>query len=446
MNIPLPNVAKLDGAKAIFLLGTDQYIGEGLDENGLPKESETRVGVVPDQVEEMRNWLKSKGVALDFFFLKGAGTRADFLDSAYLKTGGQLLFEHQLSSMPAPHVVHALKEPSAYETFIPGPFLRIGALHSGAFDEKSGVAFLFEQRNFCAIFDGSNIGTADGKIPIRGAMSVFAGEIASEFSIDHFIKEGASDARIVISGGGVVGQASLKLLVDEGLERCAKITLVERNEDTVATLSRKYEAEPKVEILQGSVLTDDLVRDANAVILTAFVKGKSAPDVLTIENIKLMSNSSIIVDVSIDERGGIKIDDFVKEDFSLPDVVKKVGDTIAKLSKNIRYIADDHLPKHKPKKASVAHGGAVLPYISMLLYCSAKMGGPRQAAKYIMGNDFADQTDPGAAELLTHLRRGLACYSPAPVRYNKSIISDEGNRSHLEDFFSKGGIDFDQFE
>lgn len=98
-----PTVEKLNGKKAIFLLGTDQYIGEGLDENGIKKESETRVGIVPDQVEAIKLWLESNGVTLDFFFVKGAGTRADFLDSAYLKIGGQILFEHQLSSMPAPN-------------------------------------------------------------------------------------------------------------------------------------------------------------------------------------------------------------------------------------------------------------------------------------------------------------------------------------------------------
>lgn len=446
MNIPLPNVTPLKGAKAIFLLGTDQYIGEGLDKDSEVKVPETRVGIVPDQIKEMRDWLMSNGVALDFFFLKGAGTRADFLDSAYLKAGGQMLFEHQLSSMIAPHVVHALKEPSAYETFIPGPFLRIGALHSGAFDDKSGVAFLFERRNFCAIFDGSSIGTADGKIPIRGSMSIFAGEIATEFSVKHFHREGITGAKVVISGGGVAGRAALSKFVESGIDQCAAITLVEPNENTVASLKQTYQGQEKIEIVQGSVLTVEQLRGANCIILTAFVKGKSAPDVLMLTDLPNIEDRSIIVDISIDERGGIKIDDFNKEDFSLADVVSRVTGEIEKLGKKINYIADDHLPKNKPKNASIAHGRAIVPYVAMLLYCSARLGGARQAAKYVMGNDFTDQEDPMAAELLSHLRRGLACYSPAPVRYNKSIISDAANRQHLEDFFSTGGIDFDQFE
>jgi len=442
----LPEVDKINGGKAIFLLGTDQYIGEGLDENGKPKETETRVGVVPHQVEEMKDWLQSNGVALDFFFVKGAGTRADFLDSSYLRSGGQLLFEHQLSTIPAPHVVHALKEPSGYETFIPGPFLRIGALHSGAFDDKSGVAFLFERRNFCAIFDGSNIGTADGKIPIRGAMSVFAGEIAAEFSVNHFAERGLKNAKVVISGGGVVGRAALGEFLKTGKEKCAEIIIVEPFEPTLEMLKSTYGNEEKVKIVNGSTLTVEQVKNADAVILTAFIKGKSAPDVLMFDDIKEMSDNSIIADVSIDERGGIKLPDFVKEDFPLHEVVEKVSRSISGLGKGITYIADDHLPKHKPKKASIAHGKAILPYISMLLYCSAKLGGARQTAKYILNGDFTDQKDENAAALLRHLRRGLAFYSPAPVKYNSSIINDAQNKANLESFFQSGSIEFDSFE
>lgn len=447
MSIPhnLPEVEKLSGKKAIFLLGTDQYIGEGLDEDGEPKGIETRVGVVPDQIEEIRDWLRSNGVALDFFFVKGAGTRADFLDTAYLKAGGQMLFEHQLSGMPAPNVVHALKEPCSYETFIPGPFLRIGALHSGAFDDKSGVAFLFERRNFCAIFDGSSIGSADGKIPIRGSMSVFAGEIATEFSVKHLLRERIENAKVVISGGGVAGRASLNKFIGS-IDQCASITLVEPNESSVESLRQTYAGEKKIEIVRESVLTAEHLQGANCVILTAFVKGQSAPDVLKLADISNIEDRSIIVDISIDERGGIKIDNFNKEDFSLAEVVSRVTSEIDKLGKKIKYIADDHLPKNKPKKASIAHGRAILPYISMLLYFSARLGGARQTAKYILNGDFSDQADLAASELLRHLRRGLAFYSPAPVKYNKRIISEESNRHHLEDFFESGGIDFDHFE
>ena len=361
------------------------------------------------------------------------------------KIGGQVLFEHQLSSMPPPNVVHALKEPCAYETFIPGPFLRIGALHSGAFDDESGVAFLFKKRNFSAIFDGSSIGT-DKIIPIRGAMSVFAGEIATEFLVKNFTENRQTKVKVIISGGGAVGRASVNKLIKNGIEKCSEVIVVEPNESLFKILKTTYANQPKIKIVKSSILSSELVKDSSAIILTAFIKGQSAPDVLMFEDIKNMKDKSIIVDVSIDERGGIKLNDFTKGDFSLNEVITKINRKIESLGKGIKYIANDHLPKYKPKKASLAHGKAILPYISMLLYFSAKFGGARPVAKYILTGDFSDQNDSKAKEILQHLKRGLAFYCPSRVRYNKNIINDERNKKNLENFFKNGAIDFSSFE
>ncbi len=447
----LPNVDKLSGKKAIFLLGTDQYIGEGLDKKGNKKTSETRVGVVPDQVEAIKIWLESNGIALDFYFVKGAGARADFLDSAYLKIGGQVLFEHQLSAMPPPHVVHALKEPCAYETFIPGPFSRIGALHSGAFEDESGVAFLFKKRNFGAVFDGSNIGAA-GETPIRGSMSIFAGEIASEFCSDHFDDNAIDNLKIVISGGGQAGKAALKRIIELKSESIGEIIISEPSEKVRERLNNEFGSNEKVKIISKSVLTGEDVKDANALILTA-VKGNAAPDVINIEDIRSVSDKCIIVDISIDEKGGIFMNGFDRrpKEMTPHEIVSKNTDFINGFRKNIKYIADDHLPKYKPKEASIAHGRAIMPYISMLLYCSAKFGGARQAARYILEADFSDFSEKGytqAVEILKHLKRGLAFYSPAPILYNQSIIEDteeEKNKTNFENFFTESGIEFGSF-
>jgi alanine dehydrogenase len=445
--IDFPIVEKLSGKKAIFLLGTDQYIGEGLDKKGKRKTSETRVGIVPDQVVAIKNWLEANGVALDFYFVKGAGTRADFLDSAYLKMGGQVLFEHQLSTMPSPDVVHALKEPCAYETFIPGPFLRIGALHSGAFEDESGVAFLFKKRNFCAIFDGSNIGT-ETMIPIRGAMSIFAGQIASEFCSDHFEDNRINNLKIVISGGGHAGKAALRKMIELKDKSIDEIIICEPSERGNELLNKEFGGNNKIKIIGSSILTSEIVKDVNALILTA-VKGSSAPDVINIKDIQSVKDKCIIVDISIDEKGGIFMKGFDRrpKEVTSHEIVDKNTDFIRNLKKDIKYIADDHLPKYKPKEASIAHGKAIMPYIAMLLYCSAKYGGARQAANYILNANFGDQTDKGI-EILNHLKRGMAFYSPAPILYNHSIVEDteeEKNKTNFENFFKEFGIEFGSF-
>jgi alanine dehydrogenase len=443
-----PAVEKLNGKKASFLLGTDQYIGEGLDKKGNKKLTETRVGVVPEQVAAIKSWLESNGVAFDFYFVKGAGSRADFLDTAYLKIGGQVLFEHQLSTMPAPNVVHALKEPCAYETFIPGPFLRIGALHSGAFEEESGVAFLFKNRNFCAIFDGSNIGT-DKVIPIRGSMSVFAGQIASEFCADHFNEQRINDLKIVISGGGKAGKAALDRILELKGDAIKEIILADPTPAINQLLTEEYKNDPRVKIISAASLTAAEVAGCNGLILTA-VKGSSAPDVININEIKAVADKCIIVDISIDEKGGIYMDGFNRKpkEVTPHEIIFRNTDVLNGFQKNIKYVADDHLPKYKPREASIAHGSAILPYIAMLLYCAAKFGGARNAARYILNGDYSDMGKE-AAELLTHLKRGLAFYNPAPIHYNASMIKDtpgEKNKTNFETFFREAGIEFGSFE
>ncbi len=437
----LRDLPALTGEKASFLLGTDQYIGEGLDEHGHKKEIETRVGVVPQQVEEMRALLNSKGIALDFYFLKGCGSRADFLDSAYLKIGGKMLFEHELSSMQPPDVVHALKEPTAYETFIPGPFMRIGALHSGAFHDESGVAFLFKRRNFAAIYDGSNIGD-DTNIPIRGAMSVFAGEIAAEFTVEHFLANGVQSGKVVISGGGVVGQAALNLLLREIKDRIKEVILIEPVPSKVQTLKEMYKE--KVTVVEGGKVTNEHLTNSDALLLTAFIKGKTAPDVVEVGQLQHLNDKSIIVDVSIDEKGGIKVPHFDKKQASLPQIQDAISNEIKKMSKGIVYKADDHLPKHKPKKASIAHGATIQPYITLLLYYAAKLHGSRAVTEFILKGNF-DNEPASIRPLLTHLRNGLAFHNPAPIGYNSQIISGQKTKDNLHSFFSSNGIAFDEF-
>lgn len=439
----LNDLPQLSGQKAIFLLGSDKYIGEGLDEHGHQKEVETRVGLVPEQIEEMRSFLASKGVALDFYFFKGCGARADFLDSAYLNVGGQVVYEHELESIQSPHVVHALKEPTTYEALIPGPFMRIGALHSGAFDQDSGVAFLFKKRNFAAVFDGSYIGEGRN-IPIRGAMSVFAGEIASEFAIDHFKKKAQSDVKVVISGGGVVGRASLNLMLNEFGDKVREIVIIEPFEKTVNYLNDTYGSDDRVTVVNSDVVADEHLVDTDALILTAFIKGQPAPNVVQLEQLKNLKDNSIIVDVSIDEKGGIQLPNFKKEDFALPEVVNTVNDAVQQLGKGITYIADDHMPKHKPKKASISHGGAINPYITTLLYYAAKLGGSREASRFIIEGDF-DSEPESMREILTHLKNGLAFYNPAPISFNSHIISDPENKENLQKFFDGTGIEHGEF-
>ncbi len=112
--------------------------------------------------------------------------------------------ENELPSLsPGPDVVHALKEPSPYESLIPGLFMRIGALHVGSFRPSCGLAALLRKRNFSAILDGSAVGGFTCRLsktfqaPLRCSMSVFASRVAADTVAQNL----APRSKVVISGG-----------------------------------------------------------------------------------------------------------------------------------------------------------------------------------------------------------------------------------------------------
>lgn len=434
----LPKVEKLTGKKAVLLLGTDEHIGEGLD-----AQPERRVGITPRQIAYLKKWLQEAGVYLDFYFLQGAGIQAGYTDGDYNNVGGQLMYEHQLPNMPAPHIVHALKEPCSYESLIQGPFIRIGALHPGAFDTTSGLATLFKRKNFCAIFDGSNIGgyayrlNKGYRVPIRSSMSVFAGQIGADKVGERFSGD-ETKRKVVISGGGVVGSSAVNSLLQHHPALCESINVVEENPGRCVELREQYKDSPSVKIVESGRVGRDVLDGADALMLTAFRPGEQAPKVIDLPELSAMNDGSIIVDIAIDEKSGIQVQGIDYDAAPLPDVIAQTTSAIGRLRKNILYVADSHLPRMMPKEASKAHGKAVLPYIATLLYLSSREGGAPQAVKYITDAQIKDDNSDYFEALVYDLKNGLACRRPDPIFLNEKII--KGVVKNIQDFLELEGI------
>lgn len=432
----LPQIMPLQGRKAALLLGTDRHIGEET-----PGAEETRVGFIPSQAAALKSWLQEAGVFLDFYFIQGAGARAGYSDGDYLNAGGHLLFEHELSTLPAPQIFHALKEPSAYESFIQGPFIRIGALHTGAFDPTSGLASLFKRKNFCAIFDGSNIGgfsyniTGGHIIPIRSSMSVFAGWIAADNAGRQYDEQ---KGKVIVSGGGVVGSAAIERLLSEYSVTATQILVFEPDQVQCKRLTDKFGADGKLVIVERGTITADDISGAIGLILTAFRQGHPAPKVVSIGDLAALAENAVVVDVSIDERGGILIPGLDFDRASLQQVVESVRESIAQLRKNITYIGDSHLPRNNPSKASESHGIAVLPYLAVLLYLSAREGGAAQAVNYILNQDCSSSPQTHFDSLVCDLKQGLAFWRPDPIHVREEIT--KGIMSSMDYFLKREGI------
>lgn len=400
--------------EAVFLLGTDVHIGE-------PDHCEQRVGITPDQLKHLKAWLVALNVVPRLFVVSGAGNGAGFSDEMYVEAGGEIIAEADLPQMAAtPHVVHALKESTAYEATIPGPFIRIGALHSGDFRPGTGLAQMLSSLRYCGVFDGSAVGgfafftDFDVKpkfpIPLRSSMSVYAGKLAGE-DVGKCLEK---DEKVVVSGGGVAGTAAVGVLLDHHLDQLREVVIIEKFEERCRQLREMYAGYPLVTIKQGVSIEDEDIHDAKGLILTIFIQGSDlTPKVVDVSKLATMRRGGTIVDVAIDEGGGIGI----PKDHELDPVTGRrpqifpedVRREIDALNLDLIYVADNHMPRRRPKLASVEHGETALMYLAVLLYLSALKGGdPTEAMKLVMDHDYFGSAKNILQALVLDLKHGLA--------------------------------------
>lgn len=427
-----------------LVLGNDREIGRET------RSQERRVGITPGQVRRLIALFDRLHLRLRVLVVAGAGQRAGFSDADFIGAGAEILTREELRYHDGPpDVVHALKEPSSYEKDIPTPFCRIGALHTGDFGEHMGLAGLLETKDV-TIFDGSAIGSpADYRIPVRGSMSIFAGEIAAEWLTKHMTQEGMTGGRAVVVGGGNAGQSCVKKLLED--PRVTEVHLLDAAADArrlAAIAGRLSDSRVAVHGISGPDhprLLESLT-GAVGVIFAVALPGKRTPRVASVDALHRMAERALIVDISIDE-GGAVYDHSIRESWTHERIIPHLTKVI-RASKERRYVALPNMPRAYPGKASEAHGEVVLPYLAVLLYLAAREGGAAGVASY-MGNQSlqAHNPDPKQAEtgqvlaaFVQDLRHGLAFH---PAR-NRIVVEDiVANRTAIFKFLLGRKIPFE---
>ncbi len=447
LHAPLPELLATTGPRSVrkrhltFVLGNDREIGRRL------RSQERRVGLAPGQVAALRALFAELRIDLSVLVVENAGARAGYADADYIHAGAEIVTLGELPHESPPDVVHALKEPSTYESTIPGPFCRIGALHSGDFDPNAGFARLLAARP-AAIFDGSNIGaSADYRKPIRGSMSTFAGRVAAEWVLDYVASTSTCGGMIVV-GGGRVGIAAVHKLLTQA--RVEAITLFDRAEDParLRAIAAELGDDRRVQVL-GLCGTDDpallaKLSDASGLILGPAMAGGRAPKVVSTRVLEEhMPAGGVVVDVSIDERGAIA-DAGVDPDWAS----EKLIDFFTHRLPGLRYRAVPNMPRAYPAQASLAHGEAILPYVALLLFLCARQDGPLGAVRCLLERPFTDRhPDPLKVEdplsrcdaLLQDLRNGIAvhCDGPRPTLHP---IIPQSDRDLMARFLAQTGV------
>ena len=270
---------------------------------GVPAEikvDEYRVAITPSGVRELT--AHGHSVVIE----KGAGEGSAITDAEYVEQGAKMLKDADAVFAEA-EMVLKVKEPQAEEvarlrpgqvlfTYLhlaPDPELTAGLVASGA---------------TCVAYE--TVEDSEGRLPLLAPMSEIAGKIATQAGAFMLEKPlggrglllggvpGVAAGKVMVIGGGVVGQNAADIAVGMG----AEVYIYDRNID------RLRELEPLMKGLVSTCFASTLeieqrLPDMDLVVGAVLVKGGKAPHVITRQQLSLMKPGSVLVDVAIDQGG-----------------------------------------------------------------------------------------------------------------------------------------------
>ena len=270
---------------------------------GIPKEiknNENRVGMTPAGVAE----LVRRGHEVSVQHTAGEGS--GFSDDEYVEAGARILPTIEAVYRECDMIVK-VKEPIEQEYGL----VRKGQLLFTYFhfaSEKELTEAMLKSGAVCLAYE--TVQLPNGSLPLLQPMSEVAGRMATLNGAYYLQKTqggkgklisgvpGVSPAKVLVLGGGVVGEAAARMAAGLGADVIiADISLPRLRQldiETPANVHTLYSSEhnirellPTVDIVVGSVL----------------VPGDKTPHLITREMLKLMEPGTVLVDVAIDQGG-----------------------------------------------------------------------------------------------------------------------------------------------
>jgi alanine dehydrogenase len=270
---------------------------------GVPTEikaDERRVAMTPAGVKE----LAARGHQV--IVQAGAGAGSSIADADYVAQGAQVAddAEQVFSSAelivkvkePQPEEV-ALLEPRhvlfTYLHLAPNPALTEGLLECGA---------------TCIAYE--TVTDAAGRLPLLAPMSEVAGKLAAQAGAFMLERQkgggglllggvaGVRPARVLVIGGGVVGENAARVASGLGAHVC----VLDRSLERLRQLDRTFDG--VVETCYATALeVEQRLTEADLIIGAVLVAGARAPHVITRAHLALVKEHAVLVDVSIDQGG-----------------------------------------------------------------------------------------------------------------------------------------------
>ncbi|MFQ5527914.1 MAG: alanine dehydrogenase [Thermoanaerobaculia bacterium] len=270
---------------------------------GVPKEvkdHEYRVGMIPAGAEALV--MQGHTVLIE----SGAGEGPGILDHEYEAAGAEIVADADQVWDRAEMVVK-VKEPIAVEY----PRIREGQivftyLHLAPLPELTDVLL---EKNVTGIAY-ETITDSNGHLPLLTPMSEVAGRMAVLVGAYYLQRPyggrgtllsgvpGVPPGDVVIVGGGIVGLNAAKIALGLG----AHVTILETNIARMQELDNMFHGRLATVASNHHNLFSGM-RRADILVGAVLIPGRSAPKLVTREDLKVMKPRSVIVDVAVDQGG-----------------------------------------------------------------------------------------------------------------------------------------------
>ncbi len=264
------------------------------------KDAELRVGLTPGSVNE----LVARGH--EVLVETGAGLGIGATDLHYRQVGAVVVDTPDEVFAQAELVVK-VKEPQAVERAM----LREGQIlftYLHLAPDPQQTKDLMASGAICIAYE--TVTDDDGDLPLLAPMSKVAGRMSIQAGA-HCLESsrggaglllggvpGVPAGRVVVIGGGVVGQNAVEMALGLG----ARVTVIDRKIEVLDELAARFGSALDT-AYSTAFAVQELVLDADLVIGAVLVRGARAPRLVTADMVSAMRPGSVVVDVAIDQGG-----------------------------------------------------------------------------------------------------------------------------------------------
>ncbi|HUW04117.1 MAG TPA: alanine dehydrogenase [Acidimicrobiales bacterium] len=264
------------------------------------KQAERRVGLTPGSVRE----LVEAGHPVLVQAGAGEGIGAD--DGAYLAAGGTVVPDAAIVWSDAETVVKVKEPQPAERAQLSADQVLFTYLHLAP--DADQTADLVNSGATCIAYE--TVTDRFGGLPLLAPMSQVAGRMSVQAGA-HWLEApnggaglllggvpGVHSARVVVIGGGVVGENAIEMAVGLG----ALVSVLDRDVSVLDRLARRFGTSLET-VYSTRANLEALVHDADLVIGAVLVQGDRAPRLVTEDMVRTMRPGSVLVDVAIDQGG-----------------------------------------------------------------------------------------------------------------------------------------------